>query len=457
MAGHQLTPLLQESLFNSLKVEKFRNRKMRQHHREKSCFTITLALPGERHDRTGRLKNLALILLLTLPVGWLAGQAWNRREKHQPDRELDHAPAHSGSMRDRSPSLPAPTAESMLATLRAPVNEHDTRPLAKVLSDWSEEEIIAALEACIADPAFHGMPDSQYGPTVQLIAEWKHRNLPALLDWFKGLESHRLKSKLANVVARDWPEGHESLAHDFLFENHGPITGVSALGSIVVNRAIQGGPSEMNALLKRLREEDFLISFYGADFPDDFDFQGLVNSGELERYLKAEGNPAIMSYWISQDRDAAFQWVVDHMDGEGFGEFITEDEEQATWLGSKYETLPADQRTQLIEAIFKGNRNNSNFDPESLGTAISTPSLRMEMWKHLIVEMRETGISDTDEPLVFLERWKTPNVRLEILENIELGELGFTPEMDIELVRTRLRGWTGDEERIEAIVKRLKP
>lgn len=345
----------------------------------------------------------------------------------------------------------------------------DYNPLTGELANWTDREIIDALNASLSDPEI--MLDPRYGANLAtlLLAEWMRRDFSAALAWFDGLESKPVKARLLQHLEYHWPEDkvEEGLA---FVRSHLPLFSWSSYDQLIVNafgsRAKQGA-SAVEGLLKILKEENirFEVS-HPIQFPPDFDFPALVKTAEFKELWDRGGNivsvgggcTMFLRGWSERDRDAAFQWLLDNHGVEALTLNLLL--QPRKWIGSKIASLDPAQRSEYVDQNHRGwlqfPGNLVQFTQE-----ITDPAF-LDQLRAIGVQSLHGGNAHNVMPL--LEGIEDPAKRIELLENTPppskedkpyLG--GRFDHIDEGLLRAKLAEWNAPQERIDAIIARFKP
>lgn len=205
---------------------------------------------------------------------------------------LRHAPVPSPVVEARPAPVVAPKARWAaadfldLARSRAEAaKQPEYNPLSEKLTDWTDEEIHAALDASLTDPTYALADGAGENIDGLLLGEWVKRDLVAAVAWFDTLESRSAQSRLALSLSSRWPadkaeEGFEFIrSHRNVFPagNDWPI-----IEKTLENRAKQG-VSAVEGLLGTLRREKMEAGFRTPiHFPDGFDFARLAATEEFQ-------------------------------------------------------------------------------------------------------------------------------------------------------------------------------
>lgn len=345
----------------------------------------------------------------------------------------------------------------------------DYNPLTTELANWTDREIIDALNASLTDPEI--MLDPRYGANLAtlLLAEWLRRDYSAALAWFDQLESKPVKARLLQHLEYLWPADkvEEGLA---FVRSHRALFSLASYDHFIVKafgaRAGQGARA-VEGLLKILREEDirFEVS-HPIEFPPGFDFPGLVKSAEFEKLWDRGGSKVsigggctmFLRGWSERDKDAAFQWLLENHGIEALSSNLLL--QPMNWMGSKVASLDPAQRSEYVDR----NRRGWLQSPGLLirfSQEITDPAF-LDQLRAIGVQSLHGGHAHEVMPL--LERIVDPAKRLELLETTPppdqvdrpwLGR-GFD-HVDEALLRAKLAEWNTPQERIDAIISRFKP
>lgn len=338
-------------------------------------------------------------------------------------------------------------------------------PLAEKLADWSDREIIDALNASLSNPDIMLVGSAGKGLASYLLAEWMRRDFAAALAWFDKLESRSTQSILGLNLDRLWPadKAEEGLAflrsHPGMFGSHNQII-VNVLGL----RARQGA-AEVEGLLKIMREEniDFTTS-HPIDFPADFDFPELAGSEEFKALWDRDGGTMFLRGWCARNRDAAFDWLLENHGVKALSSDMLmsagDSQGHMKWLGTRIDALDPAERDEYVAR----NRRNWLQSPGTLvsfSKGISDPGL--------LAELRATGVQsihggNVQQVIPLLEEIEDPAKRIEILETTPLPSdedniyvaPRFNKVVEAQL-RKKLAEWDAPQKRIEAIITRFKP
>jgi hypothetical protein len=414
------------------------------------------------------LKRAAIILLFAVPSGWLLGRAWSgpgRGVSVESVAAVAAAPAPPGAReRPRERKLGKEEFIDSIRERSVAMSAPGFNAMSEVLADWTDAEIIAALQESITDPAAHGMPGEDGSATLFLLKEWMKRDLDSAMKWFGGLDSTLLKGKLAPTIAADWPQDRAEEGLAFLLANQGVFRSGNGADFVTkaFNSAIAKGPAAVNELLHIVRENDLDYFRVTPEFPPGFDFQALADAGGLTGTVEKNfENPVIMA-WAQRDRDAAYRWTLEnvgaeHVRSQLLGGTAAGSAPDVDWSAARFEEMDEDQRSAFMKSTgnFLGRdmRNLAHFSH-----AIQDPELRDELRLQGV-----QGIFSDRMPIAksMLELLGPPERRLEILENLErqpITEPMFFTDTTVNEARLRemMGEWTTDQKRIDAIIDHLK-
>jgi hypothetical protein len=370
------------------------------------------------------------------------------------------------------------TKDDFLTALREKASDGLANPLAEELADWSTAEIRAALEESLESPACRMPGDPASRLPHFLMGVWMQRDFDAARAWFESLDPGKAKEQMASAVAIHWPRERGGEAFDYLLANRELMkrAGFSLVLS-GIQFSVNQGPAALVAFMARLRENGFEYPNaigggfpMGVQYPAGFDFATLVASDEFARLPVVDEHGAqttadmLLSKWHARDRDAAYDWILQHRGVEGLnlmaGNFEVKSADNLRWLAGKADALsPADKET------FRGSvMPKWVFSPDTLrqfAEASGDPDL--------VAAARGYGVQalffgGTRGALAVIEGLD-PEARLEMLEAAE-PEAGLMKkhrhyrkfdDVDESLLRKKLAEWNAGEERTEAILSRFKP
>ena len=329
------------------------------------------------------------------------------------------------------------------------------------VTDWTDAEILTALEEAMKSPdallGFNGI-------AVLLAQEYARRDPDGALAWVMA-QSAIHRQKLAPKVIAAWPPERADEALAFVAA-HREIFGTGVpyyLLDPVVSHAAAEGPQALVSRLRGLLEEGFnQRRSMNITFPPGFDFAALLGSAEFQNLGMAAVQSEIARGWARQDRDAAFQWLLEK-DGPARAMMVLNSWNQSPaeirWLVGKLEALTPEQQEDFINrggAIVGRHGGNTNAWIE----AAQTPRLQDAMRNAAAQTIIGGSGMQLETGLRALTTLPDPAARVRLLETLEpdrryASSGGPLDQAAEKLLRSRLKEWGADEGRAEAIVRRI--
>ncbi|MES2923411.1 MAG: hypothetical protein V4819_17785 [Verrucomicrobiota bacterium] len=404
------------------------------------------------------LKKALIAFACAALAGGVIG--WSRTDKKPPARPVTiQAPA---------PVPPAPrpkwTAGDFLKFARdqtLAAKQPGFNPLSERLTDWSDGEIVAALNACLTDPgfAFGSLDDF-------LLGEWMKRDFDAAIAWFDKLESRSVKSRLASALSHQWPADKAEQGLAFVRANRDIYPGPTAWSIMtkVFDNRVKQGPAALEDLLRVAREEK--LEFGGGSpgsLPTHFDFAAFAKGEEFEKLWESGQANLLMLAWHAQDRGEAFDWLLENHGAKSLSAIARlpdgDTPGNLKWMGRKFETLDPDQRQEFLDEMQLGWA----VFPTLLVTfsqGISDPAV-MDEARRMGVQGIFAGKIQEAMPLI--ESIKDPARRIEILEQAEPSAV-FDTRPDLRRfdafnesqLRAKLTEWHATKSQIKSILARFK-
>ncbi len=177
-------------------------------------------------------------------------------------------------------------ADFLALALRQMDGGDETREamLAKILADWSPEQLHAALMDSLKDPdcLLDKSPSREIARAI--LTAWLLRDADGAIAWFTAHENSRQREWLVVTLANHWPEGMEEQGVAILLANRGESgtrVAPGIVGKILGERARQG-PASVEAFISLLRKDWPQKEWPGwlfsgdTEFPPGFDFQALL-------------------------------------------------------------------------------------------------------------------------------------------------------------------------------------
>lgn len=339
-------------------------------------------------------------------------------------------------------------------------------PLKEKLRDWTDHEVIDALNASLTDPEVMLRSGAGDGLATQLWAEWMRRDFDAAIAWFDSIKSLTVRLSVIGDIPNLWPPDRMEEGIRFVLDHREMgIDGTfrQIFASAIGERAGQGVES-LESLLKMMREEK--IKFYLSlpiPFPNNFDFKKLVAGDEFRKMWDRGEATMVIRGWSERDRDSAFDWLLENHGQEKLAMLVPgkdhyQDHER--WLGSRIAALDAAER----DAYFESHRLTwLGWGADSLvkfSEGVEDPVF--------LDKLRTLGVQSiygggTHKVMPMLEAMADPESRIQLLESVpwpgeeSRGYLNHPfNEVDEALLREKLAAWDASPERIDAIITRFK-
>lgn len=412
------------------------------------------------------MKSLVLTFAGTLLLGAITGWAAMQRELPATPKQVTVGDV---ALAPQSSTRPLATAVSLVKASRDMMErlKQGESPYAETVSEWTTEEIRAALAECLSNRDFLLEANGARSIAMALLTEWLKRDCDAASAWFLSIDSASIKTQMIMAVSRSWPPEQAEKGLAFLIGHPEVFNGASGWAIIVKNieRRAQEGPQAVVGLLRELQEAKLGLDFENpAKFPPSFDFATLMNSAEVADLGETGSAKAFVRAWYAQDRDAAFQWLLETKGAKALMT-LTRDPagqmpEDLQWLGGKYTRLDAAQREEFRAGIEPGYTWNPDRIVK-LAAGASDPAAADEL-RGAGTQFIYAGMTRQAIPL--LAQISDPARRLEILENAApQGSLAsqpqrrrFTPADEAEL-RKSLAEWHATDSQTESILSKFKP
>lgn len=403
------------------------------------------------------MRRVVVIFLIALGVGGIAG--YFSRSSAKVVREVEM----KRSVREEAPAEKSWGAEDFLKASMG------NRVLTDQLSDWSIDELRAALDGSARSPdAFFEMT---LGSAVEraLLAEWMRRDFEGALGWFEALESDYVKARLLSTLSGGWPKERGLEGIDFVL-NHRELyfpNGRASPWQILatgISKAAEGGPAAVNEVLRRLRENDGDLDSLGRlDFPPGFDFHTFIGGDEFAHVYEEKKGFRFAEAWSLEDPEGAIGWLLGQHGVKAISPLATatkdgKSERRLRWLAGEMSNWSVEDQDEFL-----------NQAASQWFRAPEAPLLMAESAKDpaMAEKIRATGIQSmyrgsVGSGLKLLGAIPEPARRIELLMEAEPqarraegdpGRLG--PQGEITL-RAKLREWNATEAQTETIIQRFK-
>lgn len=417
--------------------------------------------------------------LLGLFVGWVTAPTGNGSAAGVGESTPAPSPRHLAgtSLRAEQPW----NAEDFIRSVANSAPAKDTPnpfvlppdPLMAYLADWSDAEIRAALDQSILDPELLLPADGSAGVTHNLFRQLIQRDFSAASAWFSALPEN-LRHALASTYLWNWPSDRAEEGLAFLRAHPHLAAGrEQRIVNIGLTAAAARGPADFIATFRSIQAEypdNSYGEFYsmncgvvpGFSFPPSFDFPALLASDALGFHPATYGSftGSVFSGWQSQDREAAFTWIMENHGPAALAKVTGSWEDRASsasWFNSKMAAMPAPQRAELLRARLEVWTGESYNAQTAVAASRGTP-IHQEVLTHAVQSMFYGKYSHSADMIEGIEE---PEERLRFLEQLDFipsGEPVYTdPEENGEpSLREKLRSWGADDARASAIIARLR-
>jgi len=424
---------------------------------------LTNAAGAGRSRSVGRL---LLIFVTALAVGWvlprLGGSVAGKQPKASKAAERDYRRGTGFRGRDdlalwvklRAPELKLEAAR---------YSSHEAE-----LAEWSAEELQAALNEGIRDPAC-----SHWGSAMRaleaLLEEWTRRDPGAALAWLDTVPGEAMRKSLYGGLGQGWPaeRAAEALDHimsdvDLRKDGHHEVV-AHALAA-----AAEHGPAAVEDLIIRLRAADMWWPNFEFTFPAGFDFATLLRRPEILQLFMDRRSGNLADAWLRQSPDAAIAGLLalnratgndtigvlfDGLDDQYHEGDSRSAGEQARRLAAKSSELPEDEARALAMVGVQRIESPPGLLRDFIA-ALPDPGLRGEANQ---AAARRFLHRDVPTALGFLEAASgDPAERLDQLDALLAGNSNINgakangPEL-----RRILASWGCPPERAESLVAKL--
>ncbi|RYD53827.1 MAG: hypothetical protein EOP83_22865 [Verrucomicrobiaceae bacterium] len=309
------------------------------------------------------MKLTLSIFVACLLIGALAGGLSGKRT---PPTLTTPPPLKSTTREEpRKPKKWSTTDLHELALSDKSENPRDrVNPLRHELADWTNEELEAALNEGLKTPGAgieFGKVQTIMG---HILREWMKRDFDSALKWFESMTSESVRGGLSVCIARGWPEDRIKESFAYLLANKRYFSGNGGSSSWPMTEAALQSAAKQDAtslaeVLKAIRENDLFFPVVQLDFPRDFDFATLMSTAIDDRMWKGHNAKPILSAWMSRDRDAAFDAILEknRQTGSDPGLYLFSTELPTTsaaladhvqWMTGKIEAMDGQERQQLV-------------------------------------------------------------------------------------------------------------
>ncbi|MBX3743650.1 MAG: hypothetical protein KF712_21875 [Akkermansiaceae bacterium] len=348
--------------------------------------------------------------------------------------------------------------------VEAPDRKSRRTTLDETIADWTDAEVVAALEQAAREPDLLLEQDSLAG---DLLRSFSKRDPEKAMKW--ALEQPLLvRRKFAGHVLSALLPGraNEALAmakaHPDVFEGKVPTNVVRAL---VTTSAKQGAGAFVSSLKELMADGSAPFMEFPKEFGEGFDFAAVLDSPDFAPLASHKLRDSMIQAWMRNDRDAAFEWVLEN---DGAGRLDTLRDPQWTyaeltghvkWMAGKVDTLPEEQWRKFLqfsEYSLVHREGHAQLWLDSL----QQPALREAFRDVATGGIFVGGTVPMERGLKALESLPDGEARLSRLETLAKNFKGYRSRADagsLFLLRGKLEHWGADAARADGIVERLYP
>ena len=409
-------------------------------------------------------RNWSPYLLLPaagLLIGWATAPKDRAEDGKTGDTTTQEARL-SPRMRNARASTPPMTPDQLLAEARRLVetpNKSRRTTLDETIADWTDEEVIAALELAAKEPDLLLEQDSFAG---DLMRAFSKRNPQTAMKW--ALDQPLLvKRKFAGLVLSALlpTRAEEAYAlartHPDIFEGKVPTNVVRAL---VTSSAQQGAEVFVASLKDLMADGSAPFMEFPKEVPEGFDFAAAMDSPDFKPLVSQKLKSSMLSAWMAEDRDAAFQWVLENDGARKLDQLrdsrwsYAELKGHVRWMAEKVEAMPEEQWRDVVlssRISFNNTQGHANLWLESLRDPTKKEAFR---------DAAAGGIfyghqNSVEVGLKALDGLPDAPARIDRLEALSQSFSGIRipPNADAEkLLREKLEQWGADPQRTETII-----
>jgi hypothetical protein len=340
-------------------------------------------------------------------------------------------------------------------------------PSSALLESWADAEIRNALDEALKDPDYVLENGGRGHVMDALFGEWMKRDLDAAIIWFDSVKIETARNRMILNLSYRWPAEHAGRGLEFVISHKELFTRSSPWSILLKNMeaSAKDGPDALGKMLGRIADEELALDFGStAKLPEGFDFSGFVKT---EGYLRTKDQAAVtalLSNWMSHDRESAYDWFLANGGPVKLFELKPQDHEMGLdyleWLGGKLGSLEKprmDEWFAAAGALFVSDSSAA----ERFARRIDDPELREKVHEQGARVILSGGI---EPALRHLEGIRDPAKRLEILTTMDAVQTPAAFFMrqpvsaeDEETLRQKLREWQASESQIDEVLKKIKP
>jgi len=406
-----------------------------------------------------------LLPVAGLLIGWATAPG-DRAENGKTDGTAAHEATLSPRMRNARAATPPMTPDQLLAEARRLVEtpgKSRRTTLDEEIADWTDAQVIAALEQAAREPDLLLEQDSFAG---DLMRAFSKRNPETAMRW--ALDQPLLvKRKFAGLVLSALlpTRADEALAlartHPDIFEGKVPTNVVRAL---VTSSAQQGAEAFVSRLKDLMADGSAPFMEFPKDVPKGFDFAAALDSPDFKPLVSQKLKSSMLHAWMSENRDAAFQWVLENDGARQLDDLRDSRWSHAElaghvrWMAEKVEAMPEEQWKEVVlshRGSFRSDQGHSGLWLESLRDPTVKEAFRDAAAGGIFFGQRNT----MEVGLKALDGLPDDQARIERLEKLTQEFPGFRtqPEPAAEaMLREKMKQWGADQQRTDAMVEHLR-
>ena len=410
-------------------------------------------------------KRGLLLFALSVIAGVAVGGIW-RQKSPQPALE-----GTSSTTREASAPARKWRLEDFIAAVRAPKTPGGlpaTDRFNAEISQWSNDELRAALDECMHSPE-GSLVMVQASIRYVLLKEWVSRDPDAALAWFDALDPPVLRRRVGDELSYHWPEAKAEegfayfIAHRDLFDPQS-----TTFQNLLIDFRSKQGADAVYAALKEIHAAGLSSFGAGLKLGDGFDFPRLL-SRDLDALVSEEERAKskfpsenrlfeqrLIEAWYAQDRDRAFDWLLEERGVAGLAAICSSrNQNYLQWLPGKLAALPPQQQDEFLTAT----RMRWLFDMSSLEVFAMNAKDPALQEKAQVLAVQEITSDRMEGVLGVLGANPDPARRIALLEEtpLEPSQLRRVPsagDFSVDMLRQTLVSWGAEPARIDAIVAR---
>lgn len=379
-----------------------------------------------------------------------------------------HGPLMSPRMREALTAVPPMTPEQLLEEARRLVETPDKKSrratLDETIADWTDAEVVAALEIAAAEPDVLLEQDSLAG---DLLRSFSKRDPEKAMEWAlaqpllvrRKFAGHVLSALLPDRAGEAWTMAKE---HPNIFGGKVPTNVVRAL---VTTSAKQGAAEFVSSLKELMADGSAPFMEFPKDFGEGFEFAAVLGSPDFAPLASHKLRDSMIQAWMRNDRNAAFKWVLEN---DGAGRLDTLRDPQWTyaeltghvkWMAGKVDTLPEEQWRKFLQ-FSEYSLINREGHAQLWLDSLQQPTLREAFRDAAAGGIFVGGTVPMERGLKALESLPDGEARLGRLETLAKDFRGYRSRADAGsevILRKKLQQWGADPTRANAIVSGLYP